>query len=116
VRERVVHQVPDNLPEPRLVAVHEERGAGCHAQVDRSVRRDHARVLDRVRGERQQVDGRDVQRTLLVEPGQGQQVLDEQAHPRRLRLEAVHDAVEVFWGQAVGGAIGRRRGGTVRSG
>ena len=110
VRERVVDQVPDHLPQPRLVAVHQERGAGRDDEVDRPAGCDHPGVLHRVGGEREQVDGREVQRALLVEPGQGQQVLDEQAHPGRLRLEAPHDAVEILRGQAVlGGRAIRRR-------
>ena len=40
-----------------------------------------------------------VQRPLLVEPGQQQQVLDEQAHPGGFLLDPLHDPVQVVGGE-----------------
>jgi hypothetical protein len=46
----------------------------------------------------QQIDGLLLERPLLVEPGQQQQVLDEQAHPGGLLLDPTHHAAQVFGG------------------
>ena len=54
-----------------------------------------AGVVDGVGGEREQVDGPPGQRALLVEPGQQQQVVDEDAHPRRLVLDPPDQPVEL---------------------
>ena len=43
-----------------------------------------------VAGERHEVDLGEVERLRLVEPGEGEQVLDEAAHADRLLLDAVH--------------------------
>ena len=46
-----------------------------------------ARVACHVDGEPGQVDGRPLQRAAGVQPGQQQQVIDQDAHPGRLRLD-----------------------------
>jgi hypothetical protein len=51
MRERVVHQVPDDLPQPWLVADDQERGARLYRQVDGPGRRQQPRVVYRVRGQ-----------------------------------------------------------------
>jgi hypothetical protein len=51
VRERVVHQVPDDLPQPWLVADDQERGARLDRQIDGPGRRQQPRVVHRVRGQ-----------------------------------------------------------------
>ena len=55
---------------------------------------DDPRVLHRVGGQREQVHRGLGERPLLVDPGQREQVLDEQAHPRRFRLDPAHEVVE----------------------
>ena len=95
VRERVAHQVPDDLPQPRLVADDQERGARLDRQVDGPGRRQQPRVVHRVGGQREHVDRLPGQRPLLVQPGQQQQVLDEQAHPGGFLLHPDHDPVQV---------------------
>jgi len=97
--------------QPGLVAKHEERGAGADGQVDRPAWRDDASILDRVRREREQVDGALLDRALLVEAGQHQHVLDKPAHPGRLLLDPLHDPVHVGPGEVTGQA---RRGGRDR--
>ena len=65
---------------------------------DRSIgpgRGEQPGVVDRVGGQREQVDRLPGQRALLVKPGQQQQVLDQQAHPGRFLLHPVHDPVQV---------------------
>ena len=95
MRERVAHQVPDDLPQPRLVADDQERGAGLHRQVDGPGRGEQPGIVHRVGGQREQVDRLPGQRPLLIEPGQQQQVLDEQAHPGRFLLHPLHEPVQV---------------------
>jgi hypothetical protein len=79
VRDRVVHQVRQNLAEPGFVTLDDERAAAGD-QVDAAVRRHDPRVLHGVGGERQQVDRAEVQGPLLIQPGQLQQVLDQEPH------------------------------------
>ena len=75
--------------------IDEERGAGLDRQVDGPGRGEQPGVVHRVGGQREQVDRLPGQRPLLVEPGQQQQVLDEQAHPGRFLLYPLHDPVQV---------------------
>ena len=110
VGERVAHQVADDLPQPRLVADDEERGAGLNRQFDGPVRGEQAGVVHRVGGQREQVYGLPGQRPLLVEPGQQQQVLDEQAHPGRFLLHPVQDPVQVVWRKPAPRGLLRRLG------
>ncbi len=51
-----------------------------------------------VRGEGAQVHRREVERALLVQPGEHQQVLDQGAHPDRLVLDPAHGAPDVGLG------------------
>ncbi len=62
------------------------------------LRRDRLRVVHGVAGQRQQVDAVPLQRPLRVEPGQQQQVLDEQTHPAGLALDAAHQHLDVAGG------------------
>ena len=102
VRERVAHQVANDLAQPHLVPEYQERGGRADAELDRPVRRDDPGVLHRVRGQRQQIDRAAFQRPLLVQPGQQQHVLDEHAHPGRLLLHPLHDPVQVRAAQLAG--------------
>ena len=95
MRQGVAHQVADDLPEPDLVADHQQRGTRADGQVDAAVRRDDARVVHRVSGQREQVDWPRLERSLLIEAGEQQHVLDQDAHPRGLLLDSAHDPVEV---------------------
>ena len=97
VGERVGDQVADHLPQPGLVAQH-DRDVGerlVQVQGDRAGRLDGAGVVDGVAGDLGEVDGADGERPLLVQPGQQQQVLDEQAHAGALGLDAAHQAPDV---------------------
>ncbi len=67
------------------------------------VRRDAAHVVHRVGGHRTQVHGLALQRALLVQAGEQQEVLDQQPHARGLALDPLHDPVEV--GAASHGAL-----------
>jgi hypothetical protein len=51
--------------------------------------------VHRVRAQDGEVDVLEVQRPLLVEPGEREQVLDEQAHPRGLVLDAAQQPRDV---------------------
>src|SRR6266511_5169896 len=99
VGERVAHQVGDDLAQPVLVPEDDERATavavGAELELDAPVRGDGAGVVDRLGGQRQQVDRAPVERSLLVEAGQEEQVLHQQPHPRRLVLDAAHQPVEL---------------------
>ena len=58
--------------------------------------RQHPGVVHRVGGDREQVDRLLLERALLVEPGEQQQVLDEQAHPGGLVLDPPHHPVQAL--------------------
>ena len=62
------------------------------------LRRDRLRVVHGVGGQRQQVDAMPIQRPLRVQPGQQQQILDQQTHPARLALDARHQHLDVAGG------------------
>ena len=85
--------------------VDEERLARLHVQLHRPARGDHRGVLDRVRRQHQQVHRPVLDRALLVQPGQQQQVLHQHAHPGRLGLDPLHDPVQVLGGQAAAAAL-----------
>src|SRR6478736_7751467 len=94
VHTRVGHEVGHDLPQLVLVGPQLRR-------LDRSVdagrddvpaRRDGARVLGRVGREDGEVDGLQLEGALAVEAREGEQVLDEPAHPVRLGLDAPHGA------------------------
>ena len=57
--------------------------------------------MHRVARQREQVDRLPGQRPLLVQPGQQQQVLDEQAHPGRFLFHPLHEPVQVAGGEPV---------------
>jgi hypothetical protein len=98
VHERVAHQVREHLPE--LVRVAGHNGGAVGLERDRALRRRHARVLDRVGGQLAHVDGLADRLAQLVEAREHEQVLDEQAHPLRLFLDALHRGLD---GRGVGG-------------
>ena len=65
-------------------------------QRDRAIGRDGARVVDRVAGERHEVDRLADLLADLVQAREREQVLDEHAHPRRLVLDARHRLLDVL--------------------
>jgi hypothetical protein len=88
VDERVAQQIAEYLAQLMGIALHLGRLGGL--ELDRAVGRGRAGVIDSVAGERRDVDVdvRDVGQ--LVEPGEHQQVLDEDTHARGLLLDAPH--------------------------
>ena len=101
VGERVVDQVGQDLAEPLVVAEHDQRGPGRVAvlaaehQLDPAVGGDRPGVVDGVGGQGEQVHRVPVEGALLVEAGQQEEVLDQQAHAGRLVLDPPHQAVEL---------------------
>ena len=93
--QRIAHQVADYLAEPGLVADHQEGDVAPDGEPDVAVRRDDPGVLHGVGSDRQHVNRAPLERALLVDPGEQQQVLDEHAHPGGLVLDPVHDPVEL---------------------
>ncbi len=59
-------------------------------QLDRPVRGDGARVLDRVVGQHGEVDGLSFELGRLVQAGERQQILDQYAHALGLLLDPPH--------------------------
>ena len=88
VREQVV----DELPEP--VAVAGDDG-GLRLERDRPAGIDGERGVDGLGDDRVELDRLPLERPALVEPGEQEQVVDEQAHPLRLAADAAHRAGEV---------------------
>ena len=96
---RVLQQVGEDLAEPRLVAGDDD-GAG-RGEIDRPVRRDGARVVDRVARDVREVDRLRFERPALVEAREQQHVVDERAHAVGFFFDPAHGFGEVF------GAVGR---------
>ncbi len=65
-------------------------------QREQPVAVDRAGVGHRVLGEGGQVDRLPLERLLLVEPGQEEEVLDERTHPRALLLDAPHRPIQLL--------------------
>ncbi len=92
VHQRVGEQVGRHLMQACLVARHLKRpGQGG---VDRAVRVHRPCVCGGVGGQLAQIDGRHVERTILIGAGERQQVLDQGPHANRLRLGAGHRIVQ----------------------
>jgi hypothetical protein len=89
VGQRVGDQVADDLPQPALVPEH-DRDVGerlVQVQRDRPVGLDGLRVVDGVTGDRGEVDRRERERTLLVEPGEQQRSSTSRPHAGALGLD-----------------------------
>ena len=95
----VRQQVGQHLAQPPAVADHGDGLGGV--EVDRVVRRGGPGVGHGVDGQRPEVDGGLVQRAPLVEAGQEQQVVHQDAHALGLLLDAAHGDGQVL------GALGR---------
>ena len=101
VGEGVVDQVGQHLAQPLVVAEHDQGAparvavAGAQHQLDLAVGGDRPGVVDGLGGQGEQVHRLPVERALLVEPGQQQEVLDQQPHPGRLVLDPPHQAVQL---------------------
>ena len=93
VHEGVADDVGDHLPQPILVAVDDD-WRSAELDVDRPPGRRRAGVGCGVARQQRQVDRSHVERTLLVEPGERQHVIDEAADACRLLLGATHRVVE----------------------
>ena len=93
VDERVAQQVAEHLAQ--LVAVADDLGGAVDLQCDLAAGRGGAPVVDRVADERGEVELGVRRVGHLVEAGQGQQVLDQHAHPRRLVLDAPHRLLDL---------------------
>lgn len=87
----VAHQVAEDLPEAGFVAKHDGwLAAGQHLQPDLAVGPGSGCVVHGVGSEGNQLDRAPFDRSLLIEAGQQEKVVDEQPHPRRLILYALH--------------------------
>ena len=82
VLARVAHQVGQHLVQPVLVAADQDRFAG-QVQAPVMITAGHARVAGHVNGQPGQVHGLPLERAPGVQPGQQQQVVDQDAHPGR---------------------------------
>ena len=94
VPQGVGDEVGHHLAQPGLGArttVGADRAVEAE-QRDASLRRPHAGVGDGIRREHGEVDLAASTTGFVVDPGQGEQVLDEAAHPGRLGLDALHRA------------------------
>ena len=111
VRERVVHQVADYLPQPGSSPSTRNAAPGATVEVDRPVGGDHPGVLHRVGGQGEQVDRRDVSgrcwssRASISRSSTSRPIRDASC------LDPPHDPVEVGRGElAVAAAVPDRRG------
>ena len=93
VRPHVREQVVQDLPQPLAVALHLDRLRRVELDLAAGVER--AGRLDRVTCDLLDLDGLALERASLVEPGEQEQVVDEQSHPARLALDAGHRALEI---------------------
>ncbi len=100
MRHRVVHQVADDLAQADLIAQYQRRVGGADGEADLPVRSDDPRVVHRVGGDGEHVNRAELQRPLLVEPGEQQQVVDEHAHALGFLLHALDEVVEIASAQA----------------
>ncbi len=101
VLQGIGHQVAQHLTKPGLVAQNLRGGAGPvekNLHADAALRRDRLSVVHRVGGQGQQIHPMLLQRSMRVEPGQQQQVLDEQTHSARLTFDAVHQHLDITGG------------------
>ena len=65
--------------------------------LDRPRSVDRARCLRGLTRDADELDGIERERAALIEPGQQQQVLDQEVHAGRFGADAVHGAGEVLW-------------------
>ena len=93
VRADVREQVVDHLAEAFRVARDRDHGRRLERQRPGGLHR--MRGVDRLAGERRQIDRPRLERASLVEPREQQQVADEQAHAPRLALDPGHRALEI---------------------
>ena len=93
MHQRVGDQVAEHLAEALGVAGDDRGDLGAGGD-ELHVAGRRGRV-DGSGGELEQVDRLAFERALLVEPGQQQQVLDQQPHPGRLVLDPAHRPVDV---------------------
>ena len=87
VLQRVADEVVDHLADPCVVGVN-DHGLRPGQQGDRTAGLHRAGGVHGLGGDAGQVHRPPVQRAVLVQPGQQQQVLDQQPHPGRLLLDA----------------------------
>jgi hypothetical protein len=92
VEAGVGDEVGDHLSQPLLVAEH---GDGGGLEGDRPVGLDGERVRHGVCGEVVEPDGLALDRSLLVQPGEEEEVLHERAHAVALVRQAAHGLVEL---------------------
>ena len=88
VLHRIADQVVDDLADPPAIGVHDDRLV--RVQGDPSAGLHQAGGLDGLGGDTGQVDQVEVQRRVLVELGQHQQVLHQPAHPAGFLLDERH--------------------------
>ena len=92
--DRVRQEVRGNLAEPSLVSNHRHRIGSLER--DLPVRIGRPGILHRIGCNGCEVDAVPVQRTILVQPREQQQVLDQDSHPRGLLFDPAHGLGEVL--------------------
>ena len=106
VRPRVRQQVVEHLADaaPRRLG----RSWRLGGELDRTARLDDASSVDGLPHDRREVDGLPFERAALVEAGEQEQVVDEQAHPLGLARNPRHRALEILG--TCGGAAAEQLG------
>ena len=108
--QRVADQIRRDLAQPVGVADHGHRlervrGVVERGQLHEPRRHAYVRVPYGLGRHAEQVDRMPGQRPLLVEPGQQQQVVDEQPHPPDLALDAAHRLVQLRAGRGAAAPV-----------
>ncbi len=105
VRCRVGEQVAQHLAQPRLVADHDGHAvqSADDLELGAAVGRDDTHVGDCFSDKREEIDGMPVDRALLVEASEQQQVVDQQPHAASFVLDAAHGSRDI--GRIGGGAL-----------
>ena len=88
----VRQEVVEHLPQPVSIADH-DRGLGLDRDQAPGLHR--SRRLDRLDGDLAQLDRLAVERAPLVEPGEQQQIVDEETHALALALDPAHRPLQV---------------------
>ena len=93
VRADVREEVVDDLAQAAGVA---RDRRGFERDLDRTLRLDGARRVDRLRDDRREVNRLALERPPFVEPREKEKIVDEEAHPLRLARDAGHRPLEIL--------------------
>ena len=100
MRAHVREEVVEDLAQPLAVALHLD--GDRRVELDLPARVERPRRLDCVARHVLELDRLALERPALVEPGEQEEVVDEQPHPPGFALDAVHRPLEIF--RALAGA------------